>query len=310
MSVLIFGATGFIGRNLVRRLAAGGRTVIAISRMGTSVPEAAISLALSDIDSLPTLPDGAIVCNVAAHRYDASRFDLAQSDILSANVALTNRIYEFCATRGIKEVRNASSVAVYQAGLPVMDDAAPVDFNAPPHRNEAFYAWSKRWAEIAATLFADRFGISTVAFRLSNPYGPFDSTDARAAHVLPAFVMRGLQSGDTFEMRGDPHVERDFIFVDDVTEVFVRSLDWRGRTETFNLCRGSTTSLFDLASEIIAQTGGTKRIVTETDFAPAAVRARRSTSDAVRKAFGIEAFTGLAEGLAPTIAWYREQLHA
>jgi nucleoside-diphosphate-sugar epimerase len=310
MTILVVGGTGFVGRNLVRSLAADEHEVIAISASGAVVPEATFSIALAELDQLPSLPSDTILCNVAAQRYDASRFDLAQSDILSANVALTNRLYEFCAARGIKEVRNASSVAVYQAGLPVMDDQLPLDLNAPPNRNEAFYAWSKRWAEIAAALFADRFGISTVSFRLSNPYGPYDATDEKAAHVLPAFVIRALGSGDVFQMRGDPYVERDFIFIDDVIDIFKRSLSWRGRNETYNLCRGETTSLYDLAVEILAQTGGSKEIILESEFAPAAVRARCSTSNAVRQAFAIERFTNLAGGLAPTIAWYREALGA
>lgn len=309
MTTIVFGATGFVGRNLVRRLAGDGREVVAVSRSGASVPEAARSLPMDALDGLEP-PGDAVVCHVAAHRYKASAFEMAQSDILTANVELTNRVYAFCAKRGVKEVRMASSVAVYEAGLPLMDDARPVDLNAAPYPNEAFYAWSKRWGEIAAGLYRQRYGISTVAFRLSNPYGPFDSTDPEAAHVLPAFVIRALVPGEVFAMRGDPYVERDFIFVDDVTDVFSQSLDWRGRHEAFNLCRGETTTLLDLAREILEATGSDKRIETEDSFPPAAVRARRSSAERVRAAFGLEDFTPLREGLRPTVAWYREALNA
>lgn len=307
--VIVTGATGFVGRNLVRRLAADGREVWAASRSGGEVPEAARSLSMDALD-VSEPPADTVLCHVAAQRYEAARFEMAQSDILTANVELGNRVFAFCARAGIEEVRLASSVAVYQAGLPVMDDAVPVDLNAPPNPNEAFYGWSKRWAEVLAGLFRDRYGVSTVAFRLSNPYGPFDSTDMAAAHVAPAFVMRALAPGDAFALKGDPYVERDFTFVDDVTDAFARSLAWRGRSETFNLCRGETTTLFDLAHACIAAAGTDKRVVTEAEFAPAAVRVRRSTSDRVREALGIEGFTPLAEGLKPTTDWYREALRA
>jgi len=307
--IVVFGATGFVGRNLVRRLSAEGREVTAVSRSGAQVPEAARSLAMADLDALRP-PEDTVVCHVAAQRYEASAFEMAQSDILTANVELTNRVYAFCVRAGVKEVRLAGSVAVYEAGLPLMDDARPVDLNAPPYPNEAFYAWSKRWGEVAAGLYRDKYGISTVSFRLSNPYGPFDSTDVRAAHVLPAFVIRALGPGEVFVMRGDPYVERDFIFVDDVTDVFARSLAWRGRHEALNLCRGETTTLINLAREILSVAGSEKRVETETDFAPAAVRARRSSADRVRGAFGIERFTPLAEGLRRTVDWYREALNA
>ena len=204
----------------------------------------------------------------------------------------------------------ASSVAVYPAGLPLMDDAAPVDLNAAPHPNEAFYAWSKRWGEITAGLYAERYGVATVAFRLSNPYGPFDAVDPAAAHVLPAFVMRALEPGDRFALRGDPYVERDFIYVQDVVEVFEKSLAWRGRNDAFNLCRGETTTLYDLAHAVLRAAGARKTIETEADFAPAAVRVRRSANRRVREAFGLESFTSLDDGLKATADWYRGALHA
>ncbi|HWW28240.1 MAG TPA: NAD(P)-dependent oxidoreductase [Caulobacter sp.] len=307
-NIVLFGATGFVGRNILAALAARGDDVTAVSRSGACPPGAARGVAMDDLDTAELPVDDAVVIHVAAQRYDASRFEMAQSDILSANVELTNRVFAFCAARGIKEVRMASSVAVYQAGLAIMDDASPVDLNAPPHRNEAFYAWSKRWAEITADLFAERYGVSTVAFRLSNPYGPFDSIDTKAAHVAPAFVMRALSAGDSFALQGDPEVERDFIYVDDVVHVFLKSLDWRGRTETYNLCSGQTTTLRRLAEMAIAAAGTGKSLKLDAEFAPAAVRARRSSSDRVREAFGITAFTPLDQGLKATTDWYRKAL--
>src|SRR5207244_5414250 len=92
----------------------------------------------------------AVVVNLAAYRYDATSFALAQSAILLGNSAIPPAVYGFCAKRGIIEVRLASSVAVYPADAHVLDDEQPVDLNAPPHPGEAAYAWSKRWSEICA----------------------------------------------------------------------------------------------------------------------------------------------------------------
>ena len=308
MSVIIFGASGFVGQNLVSAIADTGREVIAVSGSGRPASGAAQSVSMDQLDGLPQLGADSVCVHVAAQRYDASLFEMAQSDILTANVELTNKIYGFCTRRGIREVRLASSVAVYPATLPVMDDAWPVDLGAPPHASEAFYAWSKRWAEIVGDLYAERYGISTVAFRLSNPYGPMDSLDPKAAHVLPAFVMRALGPDSVFAMRGDPYVERDFIWVGDVVDVMLKSLDWRGRTDRFNLCTGSTVTLHELAQIILRVAGAEKAITFDTGFAPAAVRVRRSTADRLKAAFGIVDFTPLDTGLATTVSWYREAL--
>ena len=65
-----------------------------------------------------------------------------------------------------------------------------------------------------AGLHAERFGISTLSFRLTNPFGPYDATDPAAAHVAAAFVMRALEPGEVFALRG-AHVERDFLYAGD-----------------------------------------------------------------------------------------------
>ncbi|SFT26328.1 NAD(P)-dependent oxidoreductase [Methylobacterium sp. yr668] len=303
-TVVVVGASGFVGRNLVAHLAGRVPRLIAVSPSGQSVPGATEAARFDALEAL-SVPADAIVVNVAAQRYDADKFETAQSDLLTGNAEIANRLYRFCLTKGIREVRAASSVAVYPAACDPLDDAQAVDLNAPPNRNEAFYAWSKRWSEVIADLHAERYGIHTISFRLSNPYGPHDSTDPRKAHVLPAFVMRALAPGERFEIKGNPLVERDFIYVGDVVDVFARSLEMRETSDALNLCRGETTTLLDLARTIL-EVAGEDRPVHAPDTATHGVLARRSTNRRLRERFGLSSFTGLADGLRPTIAWYRE----
>jgi UDP-glucose 4-epimerase len=301
--VILFGASGFIGRNLLARLANDNRTVIAVTTSGAPLPGAAQTLAFSALRDAPPLPADAIGVHVAAFRYDSQRFDLSQSDILAQNGAITAGIFGFCAERGVKELRMASSVAVYPAGVAVMDDAIPIDLNAAPIASEAFYAWSKRQAEITASLYAAKYGVHCVSFRLSNPYGPFDSTDPGKAHVAPAFVMKALDANPLFLIRGDAMVERDFTYVGDVVEVFVSSLDWRGRSDVFNVCSGRTRTLQDLAQTAMRIAGVDKTI---TPGAPGAFGpARRvSTNARIREALQMD-FASIEDGMIPTLAWYR-----
>ena len=303
-TVVVVGASGFVGRNLVAHLAGRVPRLIAVSPSGQSVPGATEAARFDALEAL-SVPADAIVVNVAAQRYDADNFETAQSDLLTSNAEIANRLYQFCLTKGIREVRAASSVAVYPAACDPLDDAQAVDLNAPPNRNEAFYAWSKRWSEVIADLHAERYGIHTISFRLSNPYGPHDSTDPRKAHVLPAFVMRALAPGERFEIKGNPLVERDFIYVGDVVDVFTRSLEMRETSDALNLCRGETTTLLDLARTIL-EVAGEKRPVHAPDTATHGVLARRTANQRLRRPFGMPTFTGLADGLRPTIAWYRQ----
>jgi len=305
-ALLIFGASGFIGRNIANALKGEVPLLIGITGTAISTPSCTHVFPMSELDSIPALPENTVAIHVAAYRYDMSRLNLVQNDILRFNTELNGRVFDFCANRKIREVRLASSVAVYPDGLNVMNDAIKVDLNKTPYAGEAFYAWSKRWAEQLAALYAGQFGINSIVFRLSNPYGPYDSTNPAKAHVAPAFVMKALNSEPVFQIKGDATVERDFTYVGDVVEAFRRSLLWRGRNEIYNVCTGKTINLQTLAETVLA-VAGTKKAIRS--GAPGAFGPNRrvSTSARIQQAMDLS-FTSLEEGLRPTIEWYRDAL--
>lgn len=305
--IVIFGATGFIGRNLSMRLRGRFEHIIAVSPSGQAVGGATDSIAIRNLKDIRALPVETVVINVAAHRYDANRASLLHSDILRTNTEIVDLVYSFCMERNLKEVRAASSVAVYPSNMDIMDDRISIDLNKEPNSNESFYGWSKRWGEIVADLYNKKYGISTLSFRLSNPYGPFDSMDEKQAHVVPAFVIRALMSTGPFMIRGNSMVERDFIAVADVCDVFEKSLGIHGRHAAINLCRGQTSSLLELAQSILLLTNETREIISQTTGNDEII-ARRSTNDTVRSWFNKDTFDDLITGLKPTIAWYKNAL--
>ena len=219
-AVVLFGASGFIGRNIVEALRDAVPMLVGVNASGRAVPGCTLTVAADRLAEIPALPPDTAVVNVAAYRYFASRFAREQAEILSANVALTDAVYRFVLERGITEVRAASSAAVYPADWAVQDDTRPLDLNAWPHAGEAAYAWSKRWGEITAELWHRRAGVNTISLRLTNPYGAFDTLDEAEAHVATAFVIRALSDVPEFEVRGDPEAERDFVFAGDIALAF------------------------------------------------------------------------------------------
>jgi nucleoside-diphosphate-sugar epimerase len=304
-SIIIVGASGFIGRNLVRALKRHVAKIVPVSVSGADV-EGLSGHAFAGLETLKAAP-GSIVINVAAYRYDAANFAAGQTEILVRNAEIAGKVYEFCALNGIKEVRSASSIAVYPADDENFDDAAPLDLNRDPHLGELMYGWSKRIGEVYGRLFAEKSGINTIAFRLTNPYGPFDSVDENKAHVVPAFVIRALTSTGPFTVRGNPEASRDFIYIDDVCEVFRRSLAWRGRSGSYNLGSGSNSSVRQLAEAVLELTSSKREIVAQ-GSATSAVAHRHCRNDRLKADFAMTRFAALAEGLAPTIAWYRDVL--
>jgi nucleoside-diphosphate-sugar epimerase len=142
-----------------------------------------------------------------------------------------------------------------------------------------------------------------VAFRLTNPFGPYDSVDEVKAHVVPAFIMRALTTSGPFIVRGNLRASRDFIYVGDVCEILYRSLAWRGSDSVYNLGSGENVTIGDLARHILRLVGSDREIFAAGP-AVSAVAHRRCRNERLRAAFGIERFTPLDEGLHVTIDWY------
>jgi nucleoside-diphosphate-sugar epimerase len=309
-AVVLFGASGFIGRNIVAAL--HDRTeLVAVTSSGRAVPGCARTAAAAALPDLPHLPAATAIVHVAAFRYFASRFATQQAEILASNTALTDTVYRFALARGITEIRAASSAAVYPADWPVQDDDRELDLNAWPHDGEAAYAWSKRWGEIVAALWHRRAGINTISLRLTNPYGPFDTRDEAEAHVATAFVIRALSETAEFEIRGDPEAERDFVYAGDVAAAFVASLRLRGVQDALNCACGETTTIAELAVAAMraAEHERPLRASKPPPGANAGVKVRRATSARLRRTLpGLAPFRPVAQGMRETVGWYRDAL--
>ena len=310
-AVVLFGASGFIGRNIAQTLAGQVPLLIGVNHSGRVVPGCTRTIAAGALNELGDLPTGSAIVHVAAFRYFASRFAGQQAEIVAANLQLTDLVYRFALQRGITEVRAASSSAVYPAAWPMLDDDTPLDLNLWPHEGEAGYAWSKRWGEIAGELWRRRAGINTISFRLTNPYGPFDLLDEADAHVATAFVIRTLHDARDFEIRGDPSAERDFVFAGDVAATFVASLSLRGVSDAVNCAAGQTTRIDDLAMAAM-QAAGKVRPLRTNPLPPGAnpgVKLRRATAARLRRLLpDLPAFRSLQDGMRETVAWYRDAL--
>src|SRR5712691_5135259 len=96
-TVMIIGASGFIGRNLVRYLSQRVGRIVPVSASGRPV-EGIAGLRLAELDSAHVGGDATVV-NLAAYRYDSANFATAQPEIFARNVEIVTRVYEFCARR-------------------------------------------------------------------------------------------------------------------------------------------------------------------------------------------------------------------
>ncbi|MEV0621170.1 NAD-dependent epimerase/dehydratase family protein [Nonomuraea sp. NPDC050404] len=306
MRVLVTGGAGFIGSNLVDRLLADGHEVDVVDDLSTGSRDNLAGAAAGERFRLhemdirdPALArlmaerQPEVVCHLAAQiSVRKSVADPAHDARL--NVEGTAAVLAAAHEGRTRKVVFASSVAVYgrPAAIPVPGDAA-TDPRSP-------YAASKLSGEIYLATFRALYGMEYTTLVLSNVYGPRQSPEGEAGVV--AIFTDALLSGTPTVLYGDGTQTRDYIFVEDVVDGFVRACGGEGNGRRFNLGTGIQTTDRRLHS-LIADAAGAQD---KPGFAPPRVGDLPAMAvDPVPAHEGLrwQPRTDLSTGVKKTVEW-------
>jgi UDP-glucose 4-epimerase len=314
---LVTGGAGFIGSTLVDRLLAEGHPVDVVDNLSTgslaNLAEARASagghLSVHNLDiRSPELGD------LMARRRPEVVFHLAaQADVrvsvaepvldADVNVLGTLRVLEGARSCGAERVVFAASGGTLYgepdaADLPVRESLA--------HRPLSPYGVSKKAAIDYLVAYRELHSLEFVALALANVYGPRQDPHGEAG-VVSIFAERILR-GQPVTIFGDGEQTRDFVFVDDVVDAFVRAAT-RGGGLICNIGTGRETSVNELFGQLSAAAG----VTTPSEHAPLrAGELLRSSLDPSRAGIhlGWSSWTGLDTGTAAVLAFVRRQLES
>ena len=217
-----------------------------------------------------------------------------------ANITGTFNVLDAARSAGVSYVVVASSSSVY-GGNP-KNPRAEADLLMPLSP----YAVTKLATEAYANAYRESFGLSTLAFRFFNVYGPRQRFDSPYAAVIPKFIFRAL-SGEPLEVFGTGTQSRDFTYVDTVSEALLAACDRSvSRPTPLNLAMGDETSINGLL-EVLEGALGIGLEVTRTKPRIGDVLHSRADPTEFAEAFpGIRAHS-LVEGILKTVAWARTE---
>ena len=156
-------------------------------------------------------------------------------------------------------------------------------------------------------IFRNLYGLDCSHIAPANVYGPRQDPHGEAGVV--AIFSRALLSGRPTKIFGDGTDTRDYVFVRDVVDAFVRASGDKGGGQRFNIGTGVETSTRQLHSAIAAAAGKPD----EPEFHPPRLGdLRRSCLDISRaeKALGWTPKVSLEDGIAKTVAFFREEQNA
>jgi UDP-glucose 4-epimerase len=282
--VLVTGAGGFVGANLVRRLLADGNDVVALVRPGSGPWRlAGVDVELLEADVREPLPDGFdVVFHLAAH--GAYSWQEDKREIFATNVLGTSNVLRV--TDGCKIVVAGSS-SEYGPKSHAPDEEEPLE-------PDSDYGVAKA----ASTLYAALRG--AVVLRLYSAYGPWEEPN-RLVPTLLSHALRG-----ELPPLVSPQVARDFVHVDDVCDAFVQAAKAAEPGRIYNVGSGRQTTIAEIV-ETVRRLAGVeaqprwgsmpdRRWDTETWVA---------NPERIRRELRWEARIDLAEGLAQTLEWLR-----
>jgi UDP-glucose 4-epimerase len=252
--VIVTGGLGFIGSHLVDRLLALGARVTVVDNASTGrlanlghVESSAllqvVQLDVSEVDRLPTVFEGVEVVFHLAALADIVPSIQQPMVYYRANVTGTAGVMEACRKAGVKRVIYAASSSCY--GIP---SVFPTPESAAI-RPEYPYALTKNLGEQLVLHWGKLYGIGVLALRLFNVYGLRSRTSGTYGAVLGVFLAQKL-AGKPLTIVGDGTQTRDFTYVTDVAEAFVRAGGSDLSGDVFNVGSGGTYSVNQLADLI------------------------------------------------------------
>lgn len=254
MRCLVTGGAGFIGTALANRLVMEGHHVRVIDDLSTGDPgrlHQDVVFTRGDVRDRPKL--WTLLQKIDCVFHLAARVSVPESVLYpreynDVNVGGTVALTEAIRDAGVQRIVLASSATVYGP-----QPAQPVSEVAWPHP-QVPYAVSKLAAEHYVFALGGLYGITTVALRIFNAYGPGQRVPPVHAPVIPHFV-RSLLSGASIVIHGDGRQTRDFVYIDDVVDALVAAADADSVDQTvINVGSGEETSLDDLVVALASLT--------------------------------------------------------
>jgi len=297
--VLVVGAAGFLGRACTKALAGAGLAVDAVDLVD-SPSEGAASWTVADVmnEGLPEhLLAGAGTLIHFAWANDPGRGNADMTNDVRTNVACAVRAFEQAARGGLKRIIYPSSGGTIYGKNPPL----PTPESAPV-LPVGGYGAGKAAAEFYMHAIWLAYGIDTCALRIGNPYGPGQYPERGQGFIATALA-RTLR-GQPIEVFGTDTLARDYVFIDDVADSFVRACKADYLPPVLNVGSGIDYSIAQLIPLIFAAAGRE----TEIEKLPGRVvdvpRVRLDVSK-IREALGWEPRTSIEEGLQKTVEWIR-----
>lgn len=341
--VLVTGAAGFIGANLVLELlkTVEGITVVGLDNLNPYYDVALKEYRLKEIETLAvTKPDSkwvfvkgdladracierlfeqyrfAVVVNLAAQA--GVRYSIENPDVyIASNLIGFYNILEACRRYPVEHLVYASSSSVYGSNKKV-----PYSVSDKVDNPVSLYAATKKSNELLAHAYSKLYNIPTTGLRFFTVYGPAGRPDM----AYFGFTDK-LRAGKTIEVFNYGNCQRDFTYIDDIVEGVKRVMQGAPEQKTgedglpvppyavYNIGNSCPENLLDFVTILQEELVAAGVLPQDYDFEahkrlvpmqPGDVPVTYADTSALERDFGFKPHTPLRQGLRKFAIWYKE----
>jgi len=308
---VVTGGAGFIGSNFVR-LALGRRSDLAIINIDLltyagnlenleGLPEDRHTFVRADITDPEAMrravPEGAdALINFAAETH-VDRSILGPLAFVRTNVVGTQVLLDTAREKGVKRYLQISTDEVYgslKPGDPAFTEDLPIVPSSP-------YAASKAAADLLVLAAHHTYGQNAVITRCSNNYGPYQFPEK----LIP-LVLSNAMEDKPLPVYGDGRQVRDWIYTDDHSRAVLAALEGGQPGRVYNIGARNEWHNIDIVKEILRQVGKPESLIRYVKDRPGHDRRYAIDPTRAETELGWRPQVAFEEGLAHTIAWYRE----
>jgi len=302
--ILLTGGSGFVGKNVNKRLREEGYKVYAPT---SEVWDLRSQLAVQDMlnrlngDIVAIVHLAGTVGGIGANEASPARF-MYENLIMGANLINGARCYLPHA-----KFINVGTVCAYPKYTLTPFREADL-WKGYPEETNAPYGIAKKTLMKMVEVYNDQYNFRGVNLLPVNMYGPEDHFNKTTSHVIPALIVKFQEAIDKGRrdvyLWGSGRASREFLYVDDFATAVHKAIITDVSGEPINIGTGSEITIKALAEKIQKIVGFEGEIHWDLKRPDGQPRRNLSTTRA-RERLGFEATTDLDTGLQKTVDWYK-----
>jgi GDP-L-fucose synthase len=307
--ILVTGASGFIGTNLILRLVQSGAIVSGtIHKKNPQIEIQGVNYISADltneIDCIKASENIDYIFMCAANSSGAAVMEKAPLTHLTPNIVMNSQMLAAAYANGIKKFIFVSSNTVYPlTDFPVKENDTNYNFYSKYY----IVGWMKLFSEKMCEMYTSHIKnpMETLIVRPGNLYGPYDKYNWSESKVIAALIRRFAEGSNPLKVWGDGNDIKDFLYIDD----FIDGLLEAAASEMsgpINIASGKAATIKDVINTLIKIANSPGLKINYDLSMPSMIPKRLISVELADMALKWRARHNLEEGLYKTYNWYRK----